>query len=253
MKRLFRISLMLVALLLIGISGYKLYHIYREYGAGKTLYGEVAEQFVHQNTSAPSDTGEDELQEPVPVSIDFEALLRQNKDIVAWIYCEDTQLNYPVVQAADNDYYLRRMLDGSYNIAGTIFMDYRNHPDFTDLKTIIYGHNMKNDTMFGSLLRYEEQDYYNSHPVIWILTREGSYRVELLAGYTTSSDAQDYKLCDDSAALSEYLSHAVENSDFQSETALSSVERVVVFSTCSYAYDEARYVLIGSLVPSDEP
>lgn len=247
MSRLLRILLLLAAALLVGVSGYKLYGIYCEYAAGKTLYGDVAGQVVKSHSSSSVTEGGTES-EKAPVSIDFDALLQNNEDIVAWIYSEDTKINYPVVQAEDNDYYLRRLLDGSYNIAGTIFMDCGNRPDFSDLNTLIYGHNMKNDTMFGSLSRYKEQSYYDSHPVLWLLTRDKSYRVELLAGYTTSSDGEDYTLYTDSAAFSDYLTRAVQKSDFQTEVELSSVERVAVFSTCSYEYDQARYVLIGSLV-----
>lgn len=249
MKRLFRTILSLLAVLLIGFSGCKLYGIYREYGEGKALYSDVAGQYVRPNELSAGAGQEATEETAAPVTIDFDALLQSNEDIVAWIYCEDTNINYPVVQAGDNDYYLRRMLDGSYNIAGTIFMDCRSSADFSDLKTIIYGHNMKNDTMFGSLLHYREQAYYDSHPVIWILTQENCYRLELLAGYTTSSDEEeDYGLCADPAALSGFLTQAVEKSTFRSDVELSSVERAVVLSTCSYEYDEARYVLIGSLI-----
>ena len=95
------------------------------------------------------------VSETAPITVDFERLQEENKDIIAWLYCPDTEINYPVVQSKDNEYYLRRLLDGTWNIAGTLFMDYRNAADCSDLHTIIYGHNMKNNTMFGSLHRTE--------------------------------------------------------------------------------------------------
>lgn len=90
------------------------------------------------------------------MEINFDILKSKNKDIVAWIYSEGTQINYPIVQSKDNDYYLRRLLDGTYNQGGTIFMDYRNNKNFEDYNTIIYGHNMKNNTMFGTLINYKK-------------------------------------------------------------------------------------------------
>ena len=84
------------------------------------------------------------VQETAPIIVDFEVLQTENKDIIAWLHCPDTKINYPVAQSEDNSYYLRRLLDGSWNTAGTIFMDYRNSADFSDRHTVIYGHNMKN-------------------------------------------------------------------------------------------------------------
>ena len=83
--------------------------------------------------------------------VDFSLLKQENEDIVGWIYCEGTPISYPVVQSGDNQYYLHRLINGEYNIAGSIFMDYRNNAELEDNNTIIYGHNMKNNTMFGYL------------------------------------------------------------------------------------------------------
>ena len=66
------------------------------------------------------------VSETAPITVDFERLQEENKDIIAWLYCPDTEINYPVVQSKDNEYYLRRLLDGTWNIAGTLFIDYRN-------------------------------------------------------------------------------------------------------------------------------
>ena len=90
------------------------------------------------------------------------------KEIIGWIYSDGTPINYPIVQTTNNEYYLRRLIDGTYNQAGSIFMDYKNSSDFSDYNTIIYGHNMKNDSMFGTLTSYESQDYYNEHKEMYL-------------------------------------------------------------------------------------
>ena len=97
------------------------------------------------------------FREAAPIQVDFEALRQQNPDIIAWIYSTDTPINYPVVQSEDNSYYLRRLIDGTRNTAGTIFADFRNAPDFSDRNTLVYGHNMKNNPMFGTLSEYRKQ------------------------------------------------------------------------------------------------
>ena len=120
-----------------------------------------------------------------PLIIDFQTLKEKNSDIIAWLYSEGTPINYPIVQTTNNDYYLRRLIDGTYNQAGTIFMDYKNSNDFSDPNTIIYGHNMKNDSMFGSLTKYEEQNYYDEHKEMFLYTENKKFKIEICAGFIT--------------------------------------------------------------------
>ena len=101
-------------------------------------------------------------EEPQIVSVDFDNLKETNSETVAWIKVNNTEIDFPVVQAKDNDYYLRHSFDKSYNIAGWIFMDYRVKRDGTDKNTTIYGHNMKNGTMFTSLKNILNEEWYSN-------------------------------------------------------------------------------------------
>lgn len=197
-------------------------------------------------TQAPT---EPSLADTIPICVDFDILQSENPDIVAWIYCADTPINYPVVQSEDNQYYLRRLTDGSYNPSGSIFMDFRNAADLSDLNSLIYGHNMTNDTMFGSLVEYKDQDYYDAHPELWILTAECAYRIDLIAGLVTRSDSDIYTIFETPEALEEHLQSIVKDSTFVADRDLDSVKRIVTLSTCSYEYNTARYVVVGSMVP----
>ena len=85
--------------------------------------------------------------------------------MIGWIYSSDTTINYPVVQGSDNAYYLKHLADGTENRNGCPFLDVQNRPDFTDDNSIIYGHHMQNGTMFADISWYEDQNYYNEHPV----------------------------------------------------------------------------------------
>lgn len=188
---------------------------------------------------------EDEQQ--LPVFIDFNVLKEENNDIVAWLYCEDTPINYPVVQAKNNDYYLRRLINGKWNIAGTLFIDFRNSAKFCDLNTVIYGHNMDNDTMFGSIPDYSKQEYYEKHPEIYLFTPDKNYVIELFAGYVTDVNSKIYDFPFDEENFSDFVSESINKSGFVSDVVVENNDKIVSLSTCYYTSENSRYVLLGRL------
>ena len=189
---------------------------------------------------------DDKTNDISPIQVDFDKLDDVNNNIQAWIYLNDSNINYPIVQGNDNNYYLSKTVDGDYNPNGTLFIDYRNNKDFSDPNTYIYGHNMKNDTMFGELEKYKKQEYYNNHKEMYILTRKNQYKLEVFAGYTTEDGSEIYNFIgnDSNERLVEL---AMSKSDFSSDVKVDYNDKVVVLSTCSYDYENARYVLIGVL------
>lgn len=189
--------------------------------------------------------------ETAPVEVDFAPLLETNPDVVGWLYCPDSQINLPLVQGADNAKYLETLLDGTANASGTLFLDYQNAGDFSDANTVIYGHNMKNGTMFAGLLKFWSEDYYETHPSMWLLTPQGDYRVELLAGFVTYASSSVYAIGAEPEEVVEMVENAMGQSSFRAEATLSPEDRFVTMSTCSYEFDEARYVVIGRLIPLD--
>lgn len=219
--------------------------------------GETAAQGSQQGagTAETVDPGAAALSDSIPILVDFELLQAENKDIVAWIYCEDTVINYPIVQGEDNQYYVRRLIDGSYNTAGTLFLDFRNSGDLSDCNSIIYGHNMTNDTMFGTLVEYKDQAYYEAHPTLWILTPERAYRIDLLAGLVTSSDdLSTYCFYGDTSELHAGLEKSIAASTFDAGvTDFSAIDQIVTLSTCTYEHPTARYVVIGSMTAAEYP
>ena len=192
-----------------------------------------------------------ETEEPevtIPESVDFERLRAISGNAAAWLYSPDTKINYVVAQAEDNAYYLRRLLNGKAASGGSLFADYRCSADFSDWNTVIYGHYMKNGTMFGGLSNYRDQAYYEEHPVMYLYLPGQRYRLELVAGYTTDVYDVAYAVPASKEQRDEILTHAVEKSSFQSDVAVGEDDRLVTLSTCSYAYDNARYIVIGRLV-----
>ena len=168
--------------------------------------------------------------------------------MIGWIYCPDTPINYPVLQGEDNDTYLHRGLNGKYLYSGAIFVDSRNSADLTDVNTIIYGHNMLDDSMFSCLDKWAGQSWYEDHPVIWLLTPERDFRIELFSGHKTDprSDCYNVVITDRQS----YVTAEKSQSDFKTDSPTPE-GNLVLLSTCADAAGRTRYVLHGVLVPLD--
>ncbi|MBR6570334.1 MAG: class B sortase [Clostridia bacterium] len=199
-------------------------------------------------TPAPQATPAPEY---APLTVDFAALHAQNDDIVGWIYCPDTPINYPIVQAVNNRYYLYRLLDGSWNSAGSLFMDYRNSADFSDWNSIVFGHNMRNNSMFGCLKEFRNQDYYEAHPVMYLLTPQKDYKVELVAGYVAPNVSAVYGFPEADFERDELIASAIADSSFRADVSLPEDARFLTLSTCTQDFKNARYIVIGLLSELD--
>lgn len=190
--------------------------------------------------------------ETAPIRIDFESLQAVNSDVVGWIYCEGTVINYPILRGTDNNAYFDHTYEGGYSRAGSIFVDAANRRDFADSNTIIYGHHMKNGSMFASLQDWMDQEFYEKHPVMWLLTPEQDYKVVLFSGYVVSAYSDTYTIftgpCDE---FTDYLAGCVERSSFRADVELNKNGCYVLLSTCAYKFENARYVLHGMLAPVD--
>ncbi|MDO4733607.1 MAG: class B sortase [Bacillota bacterium] len=228
-------------------SAYKIIDYLREGAESNASRDQLLEQAVQE---APRETllPADRQPEP-PILVDFDRLEQENPDIVAWLFCDGTPINYPVLQAADNSYYLDKLPDGQWNAAGSLFLDYRNSRDFKDANSLIYGHNMKNQSMFGSISKYQDQAYYEEHPVLYLLTKEQNYKIVLLAGHVLDADAEFYELPLDRGEQSALLEKSLALSDFESQAQFLPGEELISLSTCSSAHENARYVLLGALRP----
>ena len=181
--------------------------------------------------------------------INFKALQEVNPDVIGWIYSPDTTINYPVVQGDDNAFYLKHLADGTENRNGCPFLDVQNRSDFSDDNSIIYGHHMQNGTMFAGISWYEDQSYYDEHPVMYLMTPTATYRIELFSGYTTEMDSSAYmQIFGSIPEHTDWLKEVSGRSDFRANLEISAYDRVITLSTCAYRFENARYVLHGKLV-----
>lgn len=228
--------IIVVCIAVMAFAGYQLARIYLRYKKGTDTYSRTASKV----TKKAADTGDTHC----PITVDFDALKAENADVVGWLYCADTPINYPIVKGKDNAEYLHKLIDGTRNSSGTLFIDFRNNDDFSDANTIIYGHAMKNGSMFGTLSRYKNADYYKAHPTMWLLTPNGNYRLDLIVGYTTPSTSMIYSAFD-SGQVAAALYQAQAKTTFTSGIDTGGINQIVTLSTCSYEYEEARYVVLA--------
>lgn len=253
MNKKIRVILIMVLCIIFFSSLVFLLQIFTEYRMTDKLYEESALKFTTETEKEESAAGAEEDGEKVPIKVNFEALQSINSDVVGWIYCEGTDINYPVLQGEDNDFYLHRTYDGAENRAGSIFVEALNARGFADSNTIIYGHHMKNGSMFATLRNWADQEYYEEHPVFWLLTPNRNYQIKLFSGYTTPATSDTYTIFQGpSQEFNDYLQMARANSDFSADVETDPNGKYVVLSTCEYVYTNARYVLHGMLVPFDE-
>lgn len=194
-----------------------------EYGKAAREYEELQEYVDDSLKKDREETEDEEDEKPQKASINFQALKEINPDIVAWIRIPEV-FGYPVVQGEDNQYYLSHTFRKESNIAGSIFLDYRNSRDFTDSKNIIYGHNMKDGSMFHMLRKFQDIDFYREHGEIWLYLPNGSTQVYEIVGY------------EEVRATGEVYKIGSKNIE----------EKQIILSTCSSGSDR-RVILRGNL------
>ena len=199
------------------------------------------------SAEGPAEEPEDPL---IPKRIDFEPLWAVSKNAKAWLYSPDTGLNQVVAQAKDNEYYLKHLLDGSFNVAGTLFIDSRNRGDFTDRNTIIYGHSMRNKSMFGRLIEYGDAEYCREHPFLYLYTPGNRFRLEVVASFGVRDDSPYYTLPVGWAQWEMMLKKGKEKTAWDFEISCSENDHFVTLSTCAYAVKQERWLLIARI---DDP
>ena len=237
-----RTALIVILIIIFAVSAFQVIKITHDYKTADKSNSELQEWFVQEvETHTEPNAAEETVQ--MPISVDFDALKQENSDIVGWIYCPDTPINYPVVKGKDNNQYLRADVKGKYIVSGTIFADYRNNEVGKDKNYIVHGHNMKNATMFGTLVKYKEQSYYDAHPILYFLTPESNYIIELCAGTVVKDDADIYQ----TTPKENIVADIIDKSTFKSSVEITTEDNIITLSTCSYEFKNARYVLVGKL------
>lgn len=213
-------------------AGIWIYCIVREYQKAGNEY-ESLKEYITEETKKPEEipAGDQEkdkteqVPEETEIKVDFQALQKINSDIVAWLRIPGV-MDYPVVQGEDNAYYLKHTFKKEYNIAGSIFLDYRNKDDFSDNKSIIYGHNMKDGSMFHVLKKFQNLDFFRAHSKIFLFLPDNKVlKFDIIACEEVPSDSEVYQLVTENAKMKE-----------------------IILSTCSSRRDQ-RIIIRGTEIP----
>lgn len=237
--------------------GTGLYRYVQERQAGEQ-YEELRETV--KTESAAEETEKTELPEkaPVEVPVDFESLQAHNPDIYAWITIPGTQVDYPVVQRpGDNSYYLTHNTDGEKSPEGAIFTEDYNSTDFTDPNTILYGHNMKNGSMFRSLHDYMDRSFFDENREVLIYLPDKILHYEIFAAYLYDSRhlmlSYDFDDPDVFAAYLEEIRGIRDmNSFVDTSVEVSGEDRIITLSTCYKGLDDRRYLVQAVLVSIEQ-
>lgn len=256
MKRMISIVLsilMLAAMIALIFSAIHLYQNWKAYQKGTDTYQELSSSFVER----PEDKkpAEDKPDNPKPdtLQIDFAGLQAMNPDIIGWIEIPGLSINYPVLQGKDNAYYLTHLADRKYGISGSIFMDYHNVPDFSDSNTIIYGHNMKDKSMFGTLDRYKDSELYEENPYFYIYTPGKRLTYQIFSCYAghVGSDAYLYEF-PEAEDFNRFLQQIQSYAAYDTGKQVMETERVVTLSTCTNTSRDYRYLVHGVLIKEEK-
>lgn len=247
---------LIIAIAVFCYAAYNLYHIYTEYKKGTDEYNKIEQMAV---TNRDPDEEQEEVKEgedqgpslTAPMKIDFATLRGVNEDVIGWLYVEALDgISYPVVKGKDNNEYLHMTYEKNYNFAGTIFIDCENSGDFNDCNTLVYGHNMKNGSMFGQLKKFsQDAETYKKSKYFWIFTPDKDYRYEIISAYTTGVNSDTYTLFKGPGTeFEEYLEKIKGRSEIQTDVGeMTMKDKIVTLSTCT-GNESTRFVVQGRRV-----
>ena len=246
---------LIAAIVVFCYAAFNLYHIYTEYKKGTDEYNQIEEMAVTERDADSAEVAGPNAQLKPPIEVDFDKLKSVNEDVVGWIYVDALpDISYPIVKGKDNQTYLHQTYEKNYNFAGTIFVDYENSGDFSDCNTLVYGHNMKNGSMFGHLKKFREDDrLYKQDKYFWILTPERNYRYEIISAYTTGVNSDTYTLFKGPGEeFEKYLETIKGYSEIQTDdTDLTIKDKIVTLSTCT-GNESTRFVVQGKRVDAED-
>ena len=238
--------ILVIAIVVFAVSAYKLYGIFSEYNKGDKEYQKIQDLVI--NTDKKDDTKEETF------SVDFEKLLEMNSDVVGWIrFDEPSEINYPVVQGRDNEEYLKRTFEANTNKLGTLFVDVNNPVVFSGRNTFIYGHNMKNGSMFAQLLKYKDDSFYKEHPYFYIYTPDGKVRTYEIFSAGVVKDTSDSYIMDyaDDAAFQTYIDYIKQQSAYPTSAEVTTASKIVSLSTCTNVRDDERFLVHGVMIKEE--
>ncbi len=237
-KKIIRIAILVVCIVAFLVSSAFVVKYFVEKNNNKQMYEDLANQ-----TTEPDVT--EEVKKP-----DYSAIVEQNSDTVGWITIPGTNINHPVLQRLNNDYYMNHNFEGEYEYRGAIFMDWRNDPSALDGNTIIYGHNAYDGTVFSDIANYDDIEYFKKHPVIEFNTLDTYYKWKICAVFITNQTKTDdngyifnyvYPHNMDDENFDVYTSELEKRTLYHTGVDIQKGDKVLTLSSCARNLDMKNY------------
>lgn len=246
-KGIFSWLITITALAIFLYASYGLFDALTDYYHNRKMLGNLQDLYYDDNVqSGHTPTGS--------IRSGFESLLSQNEEVIGWIMIEDTQIDYPILQGDTNDTYLTCNFYGEESRAGSIFLDYRNDISSLGKNTILYGHRMKDGSMFQHLTKFLKEDFFETHRTFEFDTLYEKYEAEVFAVYETLTDFNYIQTdfdSDDEYKL--FLFEILKRTKFSTNIELDEHDQIITLSTCDYRLDEldGRLVVHAKLTKMD--
>ena len=224
--------IMVILALVFCVSAFHFGKAFLEYRKGDHIYENAMEFVLEADTPV-------EIEEENPLKrtfskIDFAGMRAVNEDVIGWIQILDSPVDYPLLDADDNKYYLSHTYDRQWSSYGSIFLEPRNNPDLSEKHLVVYGHNMVNESMFGSLLEYKKQEYADTHPEITICMTDRDLTYRVFSAYTAHVDSAAYRMSfSDDASFMEMTEQMKANSVIATDIIPTADDQVLTLSTCT--------------------
>lgn len=187
-------------------------------------------------------------------AMDFTALREANPQVVGWILIPGTTVSYPLLQAEDNTYYLNHTWKGRWSSVGAIFLECQSSPDLSDFHTIIYGHNMRNGSMFGALQSYRDQSFFAAHPSVYLTVDSGTYRYDIFSIYQADVDSNTYQLGFPRESDREtFLSDCAGRSLVETGVTPHTYDKILTLSTCTNIGGKSIRWVVQATLPGEPP
>lgn len=258
-KKMLKLLVLLIAAVVFGFSAYRLFDYISDSRKTQKAVDTLIETGIidekpeavyeaarkETDSAAGSNGQEKELVTlELPFTVDFDTLREQNKDIAGWLYCEDTAINYPVMVSLDNEDYLHHRPDGTYAYGGSLFIDCRNKANLGEFNTVIYGHNMKDGSMFGSLRKYRDESYCREHPLFYYFSPFGNYVLYVVGAFDVMADSYIYEGIRTESEKEQFLYDLKALSGYSTATECGLNDRYITLSTCTNESEEGRFVVV---------
>lgn len=246
-KTIIRRILIFILTVIIFVCSYKIYNTLHEYQKADNIYNNLRKQKeqtikeTNSNIDGNSSSNDSKKNNSKSYTLDLSSI---SKDFICWINIENTNIDYPVLQSNDNSYYLHRDIHGNYLYSGTLFLDYRDNYNKSK-NLIIYGHNMKNTTMFSEIEKFKDESFFNSKPTVTLIDKNKERHYEVFAvllvkkdyGYTITNFNNDKE-------YTNFLNNICNASLYKVKNKPTTSDQIITLTTCSYEFENARTVIV---------